>query len=63
MLFRSTVIACVGDGAYVFANPAACHMTAAAENLPVVVIIANNAQWEAVKRSTVLPLSIPGRGR
>lgn len=47
------VIACLGDGAYVFANPSACHMAAASVGLPVLTILANNGQWEAVRRSTL----------
>jgi len=44
------VIAALGDGAYVFANPAACHMVAAAQRLPVLTVILNNAQWDGVTR-------------
>lgn len=43
------VIAAVGDGSYVFANPAACHQAAAANGLPVLTIICNNRQWAAVQ--------------
>jgi acetolactate synthase-1/2/3 large subunit len=46
-----TVIATVGDGAYIFANPAACHQVAAAQHLPVLTIVCNNQSWEAVKRT------------
>jgi len=42
----------VGDGAYIFANPAACHHAAAAHKLPVLIVVFNNARWEAVYRST-----------
>jgi acetolactate synthase-1/2/3 large subunit len=48
-----TVIAVMGDGAYLFANPAACHHTSAMHDLPVVVIVFNNGGWEAVHKSTV----------
>lgn len=47
------VIAALGDGSYVFANPAACHMVAAAEQLPVLTVILNNRQWNGVKRGTL----------
>ena len=47
------VIAAVGDGAYLFANPAACHQVAAAQRLPVLTIICNNAGWEAVTSATL----------
>lgn len=48
-----TVICVVGDGAYIFANPAACHHAAAAHKLPVLTVVFNNARWEAVYRSTL----------
>ena len=44
----STMIAMVGDGAYMFCNPAACHHAAAKHDLPVLTVIANNARWNAV---------------
>jgi len=47
------VIACLGDGAYVFANPAACHMVAAAQQLPVLTVIYNNRQWDGVTRGAL----------
>jgi acetolactate synthase-1/2/3 large subunit len=48
-----TVIAALGDGAYLFANPAACHQAAAAMKLPVLTIVCNNAYWNAVHMSAV----------
>ena len=45
------VIAVVGDGAYIFANPAACHHAIAMHDLPLLTIIYNNARWEAVQGS------------
>jgi len=48
-----TVIACLGDGAYLFNEPAACHFVARAQGAPVLTVIFNNAQWEAVKSSTL----------
>jgi acetolactate synthase-1/2/3 large subunit len=47
-----TVIAAVGDGAYLFANPAACHHAAAKHDLPVLTVVANNARWGAVDSAT-----------
>ncbi|HXF54260.1 MAG TPA: thiamine pyrophosphate-requiring protein [Hyphomicrobiaceae bacterium] len=47
------VIACVGDGSYMFANPVACHHTAAALDLPILTIVFNNEVWNAVRRSTL----------
>ncbi|MGU3498768.1 thiamine pyrophosphate-requiring protein [Mycobacterium sp. C31M] len=49
-----TVVATLGDGAYMFANPAACHHAAAKHNLPVLTIIANNNNWWAVDMATQL---------
>jgi acetolactate synthase-1/2/3 large subunit len=45
------VIAVLGDGAYIFANPAACHHAIAMHDLPLLTIIYNNARWEAVQSS------------
>jgi acetolactate synthase-1/2/3 large subunit len=47
------VIAAVGDGSYMFANPVACHQTAAALKLPLLTIVFNNRVWNAVRRSTL----------
>jgi acetolactate synthase-1/2/3 large subunit len=48
-----TVIAALGDGSYLFNEPAACHFVARAQRLPMLTVIFNNAQWEAVKSSTL----------
>jgi acetolactate synthase-1/2/3 large subunit len=48
-----TVICAVGDGAYMFGNPTAVHYTSEAMRLPVLFVIANNARWAAVHRSTL----------
>lgn len=48
-----TVIAVMGDGAYLFANPAVCHHASAMHGLPVVAVVFNNGGWEAVHKSTV----------
>jgi acetolactate synthase-1/2/3 large subunit len=47
------VIACMGDGSYMFANPVACHQIAEALGLPILTIVKNNAMWNAVRRSVV----------
>ncbi|WP_132979762.1 thiamine pyrophosphate-requiring protein [Pigmentiphaga sp. D-2] len=47
------VVACVGDGSYVFANPVACHQIAEAQALPILTIVKNNGMWNAVRRSTL----------
>jgi acetolactate synthase I/II/III large subunit len=46
-----TVVACVGDGAYIFGTPTAAHWTARAHHLPVLTVVFNNRAWNAVKRS------------
>jgi acetolactate synthase-1/2/3 large subunit len=39
------VVATLGDGAYVFNNPTACHWVAEAHGLPVLVIVFNNGMY------------------
>jgi acetolactate synthase-1/2/3 large subunit len=46
---ESTVIATVGDGAYFFGEPLSCLFAQRAHALPVLTVIFNNQQWEAVK--------------
>jgi acetolactate synthase I/II/III large subunit len=46
------VWAVVGDGAYMFSNPAAVHHASALHDLPVIFVVMNNAMWGAVRRST-----------
>jgi len=48
-----TVICALGDGAYMFGNPTAGHYVSEAMKLPVLFVIANNARWAAVHRSTL----------
>ena len=50
---RSLVVSVLGDGAYMFANPTACHYTAQMQNLPVLTIIYNNALYGAVRSATL----------
>ena len=50
---RRQVIACIGDGSHIFANPVACHMVAMAEKLPVLTVVFNNGVWQAVRRATL----------
>jgi len=47
------VCAVMGDGAYIFANPTACHWAAAAHKLPILAIIFNNGLYGAVRRATL----------
>jgi acetolactate synthase-1/2/3 large subunit len=48
-----TVICALGDGSYMFGNPTAGHYVSEAMRLPVLFVIANNARWAAVHRSTL----------
>jgi acetolactate synthase-1/2/3 large subunit len=50
---KTTVICCVGDGAYMFGNPTASHFVSEAMKLPVLFVVFNNARWAAVHRSTL----------
>jgi acetolactate synthase-1/2/3 large subunit len=49
---EKTVVACVGDGSYLFANPAACHHASTRHGLPVLTVVFNNARWGAVDNAT-----------
>lgn len=46
------VVAALGDGCLIFANPVACHQITAAEGLAVLVVVFNNRRWGAVERAT-----------
>jgi acetolactate synthase I/II/III large subunit len=47
------VVATLGDGAYVFANPTACHWVAAVDALPILVVVFNNGLYGAVRNATL----------
>lgn len=47
------IVATLGDGAYLFANPTVAHWVAAAHRLPILAIIFNNGRYGAVRRSTL----------
>jgi acetolactate synthase-1/2/3 large subunit len=47
------VVALLGDGAYMFSNPTACHFIAQNQNLPLLTVIYNNALYGAVRRATL----------
>jgi acetolactate synthase-1/2/3 large subunit len=49
---EKTIVACVGDGSYLFANPAACHHASTRHRLPVLTVVFNNARWGAVDNAT-----------
>ena len=47
------MIACVGDGSYMFGNPVPSISLPRAENLPTLTVVANNHSWLAVRQSTL----------
>ena len=47
-----TIIATVGDGSHLFANPVACHHLAQKFGLPILVLIFNNRCWNSVAAAT-----------
>jgi acetolactate synthase-1/2/3 large subunit len=47
------VIAVLGDGSYLFANPVAVHHASTMHRLPVLFVVVNNAMWGAVRRATL----------
>jgi acetolactate synthase I/II/III large subunit len=47
------VVATLGDGAYVFANPTACHWVSAKQELPILAVVFNNQLYGAVRRATL----------
>ncbi|MBK9754818.1 MAG: hypothetical protein IPO88_15205 [Nannocystis sp.] len=47
-----TIVATLGDGAYYFNAPFSAHHVAAAQRLPIVVIVFNDQAWARSKSST-----------
>ena len=47
----SLVIACEGDGSYIFSNPDAAHWVSNAYDLPFLTVIFNNQGWAAERES------------
>jgi acetolactate synthase-1/2/3 large subunit len=47
-----TVIACIGDGSYMFGVPEAGHWVSRKMNLPVLYVVWNNSRWNAVASAT-----------
>lgn len=47
------VVATIGDGAYLFSNPVACHWFAHKHGCPVMTIVFNNERYGAVRRATM----------
>lgn len=47
-----TVVVTLGDGAYYFNSPLSAHQLAAAEGLPILVIVFDDQAWSTIERST-----------
>jgi acetolactate synthase-1/2/3 large subunit len=47
------VVATLGDGAYLFSNPAVGHWVSGTHGLPILSIVFNNSRYGAVRRSTM----------
>jgi len=47
------VVATLGDGAYMFANPMVGHWVAGTQGLPTLTIVFNNSRYGAVRRATL----------
>lgn len=47
------VIAALGDGCYMFANPTPCHFVSQALGIPTLTVIFNNGLWNAVRRANL----------
>ena len=57
------VVATIGDGGFIFSNPTACHWTAQAHGLPIVMVIFNNARYAAVRNATLSMFASGAAGR
>jgi acetolactate synthase-1/2/3 large subunit len=47
------VLATMGDGSYMFANPVGCHHVSEAHDIPVLTVVLNNAGYGAVRHSVL----------
>jgi len=47
------VVATLGDGAYMFANPMVGHWVSGANNLPILTVLFNNSRYGAVRNATL----------
>jgi acetolactate synthase-1/2/3 large subunit len=57
------VVATIGDGGMIFANPTACHWVARAHELPIVMVVFNNARYAAVRSATMSMFASGAAGR
>lgn len=49
---HKTIMATVGDGAYMFNTPLSAHHTAQSEKLPILIVVFNDSAWTTIKNST-----------
>jgi acetolactate synthase I/II/III large subunit len=57
------VVATIGDGGFIFANPTACHWAAEAHGLPILMVIFNNSRYGAVRNATLAMFADGAAGR
>ena len=57
------MVATIGDGGFIFANPTACHWAAEAHALPILMVIFNNARYGAVRNATLSMFASGAAGR
>jgi acetolactate synthase-1/2/3 large subunit len=57
------IVATIGDGGFIFANPTACHWAAQAHGLPIVIVIFNNSRYAAVRNATLSMFASGAAGR
>jgi acetolactate synthase I/II/III large subunit len=57
------VVATIGDGGMIFANPTACHWVAQTHQLPIVMVIFNNERYGAVRNATMAMFASGAAGR
>jgi len=57
------VVATIGDGGMIFANPTACHWVAQTHQLPIAMVIFNNERYGAVRNATMAMFGSGAAGR
>jgi acetolactate synthase I/II/III large subunit len=57
------IVAIIGDGGMIFANPTACHWVAETHQLPIVMVIFNNERYGAVRNATMAMFVSGAAGR
>ena len=49
---EQTVVVTLGDGSYLFNTPLSAHLTAVAQQLPMLIVVFNDQAWSTIKKST-----------